>query len=83
MKITIEVQYNILNLITQIWFYLDQCSSITLGVGESVYYETECSSTPPIDGGVGCGAGGIPNCRYCGFSNFKPCPTTTTSKLII
>jgi hypothetical protein len=26
---------------------------------------------------LGCGVGGILNCRYCGFSNFKPCPTTT------
>ncbi len=27
---------------------------------------------------MGCGVGGIQNCRYCGFSNFKPCPLTTT-----
>jgi len=27
---------------------------------------------------LGCAAGGIKNCRYCGFSNYKPCPTTTT-----
>ena len=27
---------------------------------------------------MGCGVGGIQNCRLCGFSNFKPCPTTTT-----
>jgi hypothetical protein len=60
---------------------LDSCSSITLGVGESVYYEPECSSTPQIDGGIGCVAGGIQNCRYCGFGSFKPCPTTTTTTI--
>jgi len=58
--------------------FIDSCSSIPLGVGQSVYYEPECSSTPPIDGGLGCDAGGIQNCRYCGFISFKPCPLTTT-----
>jgi hypothetical protein len=58
---------------------LDKCFSIPLGVGESVYYEPECSSTPPIDNAVGCDAGGIQNCRYCGFEQFIgiACPTTT------
>ena len=27
---------------------------------------------------MGCNAGGIQNCRYCGFSSYKPCPITTT-----
>jgi len=61
--------------------FLDPCSSIVLNenIGQSVYYEPECSSTPPIDGGVGCNAGNITNCRYCGYNEFKTCPKTTST----
>ena len=60
---------------------LDKCFSIPLGVGESVYYEPECSSTPPIDEGLSCGAGGIQNCRYCGFGIYKPCNSSNNNIL--
>jgi hypothetical protein len=62
-------------------FYLDPCSRITLGGGEFVYYEPDCSLIPLI--GDGCNAGGIKNCRYCGFDQFTniTCPTSKISSL--
>ena len=28
-----------------------------------------------VRGEIGCGAGGEPDCRFCGFAHFAPCPT--------
>ncbi len=51
----------------------DLCSDIFLSVGESVYYEPECYLSYPIESG--CNAGGIENCKYCGFDGYQVCPS--------
>ena len=64
---------------TNIWFQIDPCSSIDLSVGQSVYYDPECSNT--TINGLGCNADGIFNCRFCGFNDFKPCNNSNNNIL--
>lgn len=38
------------------------------------FHDETCSDTSPRTLRLGCGAGGYPNCRWCGFGEYNPCP---------
>jgi len=50
-------------------------SPVCAGPSEPCYLDNQCVELPPALQGLGCNAGGISNCRFCGFDNFVECPT--------
>lgn len=48
----------------------DDCSS---NLKKLCFYDTSCDEGPQASR-HGCNAGGFPNCRWCGFGDYDPCP---------
>jgi hypothetical protein len=58
------------------WGYCDQnwmcnCKGNLPGGGtEKCYWDESC-----LNGGIGCNAKGVKECRFCGFDQYPPCPS--------
>ena len=56
-----------------------RCSTVPGGgcshlPGRLCFLDETCSTSSDSRSLIGCNAGGAPNCRYCGFFQFKACP---------
>ena len=51
------------------------------GSSKLCFYDAKCSDeVGPSTLQIGCGAGGFPNCRWCGFEDYGKCPEVTLAR---
>jgi len=49
-------------------------SPVCAGPMEPCYLDHQCTELPPALMGLGCNAGGMRDCRFCGFGPYPDCP---------
>mmetsp|Transcript_22089 Transcript_22089/g.69222 ORF Transcript_22089/g.69222 Transcript_22089/m.69222 type:complete len:485 (+) Transcript_22089:342-1796(+) len=55
-------------------------AAVCAGPREPCYLDSQCIELPPAIVGLGCNAGGLPNCRFCGFGEYPHAPGRARSR---